>query len=551
MICNKCGEKNPDEARFCRSCGANLVPTDIQNDEAKTKNKSKFGFKQILANKKIIIGGASIVFAVVVLIIAISSIGSLTKGELYITTENYISSVYSNDTEKTVIFFNDVPLASTINGRASNVSSSTNGDVAAFISEDDVLYIVEKENIQKIADDIIAAELSYDGNVMAYLNKDNVLYTIQLENRKIEKVADDVVNDGDPYMGNYFDCFKLSPDGNTILYITEDGDESVSYIKIGSTRTKLEKFYGLFTSNDGKVIYGVGYADDMLGTYDLKTGSFIKLSDEADDLIVNVDHDELLFSVNSKYYLSINGGERIKIGNYVYLRPILPDHVAIMKSNISDRETYYSAVKSFIGVLMVYYEDDGTYGIGYIDENYEMQKVIKNVDPYYDVYLTDDYDTVYYIRNKSLYRATKELNFESEKLISDVERFKVSSDGQKIYYTNSDDELLCHYKDEDNMIADNVCKTYLSITDTDIAYFMTDYSDYSGTLYSCSDGKNKVRIADDVTYVFVYPEFVKYFKKIDSKDGYQLDVYISTNKKDFKKVVSYGDGIDDHYILGR
>lgn len=533
MICNKCGENNLDNAKFCRSCGANLGQPNTQNDEKQQVNKINFDIKRILSNKKLIIGAASTVLAVVVLIIAISVISSLTKTELYVTTENNISYAYSPDTEKTSVFFNDVLLASPINGKATKVSSSINGKIAAFISEDNVLYIVEKDVIQKIADDIIDAEISYNGNVMAYLNQDNVLYTIQLNNRKIEKVADDVVE-----VDELDDCwFTFSPDGNTLLYITQEEDEFVSYIKNGSTKTKLENFGGLFTSNNGKTIYGLGedkksesYIDEMLGVYDLNAGSSMKLSNSCDDLLLNSNHNELLFAFESKYYLSIGGEERIKIGNYTYLRPILPDNASNMGTQ------FVSSVNSFVGTLMVYCED-GTYGIGYIDDNYEMQEVIKNIGSYRNyVYLTDDYNTVYYIRNESLYMATRELNFEPEKLISDVEYYQVSSDGKKIYYVNSDGELLCRYKDEDKMIAEDVSTYSLSITDKGTVFFLTDYSDGSGILYRCSDGKNKVRVADDVYTVYVYPEYIKYYTEMDSNNEYTIDIYISTNEKDFKKV---------------
>lgn len=533
MVCNKCGENNLDDAKFCRSCGANLGQPNVQKVKENKVTKISFDFKKILGNKKIIIGAVGTVLAVVVLIIAISVISSLTKTELYTTAENYISYAYSPDTEKTSVFFNDTLLASPINGRAIKVSSSTDGKIAAFISEDNVLYIVEKDSIQKIADDIIDAVLCYNGNVMAYLNQDNVLYTIQLSNRKIEKVADDVVEVDE--LDDYW--FTFSPDGNTLLYIVKEDDEFVSYIKNGSVKTKLEKFGGLFTSNDGNTIYGLGedkksesYIDEMLGVYDLKAGSSMKLSNSVEDLLLNSNHNELLFAFESKYYLSIDGEERIKIGNYTYLRPILPDNASSMGTQ------FVSAVNSFIGTLMVYCED-GTYGVGYIDENYEMQEVIKNIGSYRNcVSLTDDYNTVYYIRNESLYMATRELNFEPEKLISDVEYYQISSDGKKIYYVNSDNELLCRYKDEDKMIAEDVSTYSLSITDKGTLFFLTDYSDDSGILYRCSDGKNKVRVADDVYTVYVYPEYIKYYTEIDSNNEYTMDIYISTNEKDFKKV---------------
>lgn len=533
MICYKCGENNLDDAKFCRSCGTNLIQQDTQNDVISTSNKSNIDFKKIINNKKFISGAASAVLAIVILIIAISVIGSMQKTELYITTENYISSAYSPDTEKTSVFFNDTVLSSSINGRARKVSSNVNENVAAFISDDNVLYITENDSIQKIADDVIDAVLSYDGNAMAYVNQDDVLYTIQLSNKKIEKVADDIV------VADGFDnrWFTFSPDGNTLLYVTEDDDEYAFYIKIASSITKLENFCGLYSTNDGKTIYGMcrdlkseSYTYNMPGVYDISTGTYMKLANSCDSYLLNSNLNELLFSVDSKYYLSVNGEERIKIGNYTNLRPILPDN----SSNTNS--LYVSAVKSFVGTLMVYCKD-GTYGIGYIDENYEMREVIKNIGYYANVvHLTEDYNTVYYIKNDNLYMATRELNFEPEKIISDMVYYQISTDGKKIYYVNSDNELFCHYKDDDSFIAENVSNYSLAITNKGTIYFITDFSVNSGTLYRCSDGKNKVRIADDIYSVSVHPKYVKYYTEMDPSNDYTMDIYVSTNEKDFIKI---------------
>ena len=543
MVCNKCGENNLDDAKFCRSCGANLGQPNVQKVKENKVTKINFDFKKILGNKKIIIGAVGTVLAVVVLVIAISVISSLTKTELYTTAENYISYAYSPDTEKTSVFFNDTLLASPINGRAIKVSSSTDGKIAAFISEDNVLYIVEKDSIQKIADDIIDAVLCYNGNVMAYLNQDNVLYTIQLSNRKIEKIADDVVEFDNRW-------FSLSPDGNTLLYLIQEEDKFVSHIKTGSNRIKLENFWGFYTSDNGQTIYGIDNrdknnsdTDDILGSYDLKTGSFTKLNNSIPyEAYLNSNHTQLLYSSDSKYYLSINGSDRIKVGNYSSLFPIMPKFSFGYGSTAN--MSFILGCDSFIGTLWLY-ETDNTCGIGYIDENFEMHEVIKKCDGNYDnIHLTDNGDTIYYTRDQKLYKATRELNFEPEKLISDVECYQVTSDGKMIYYINSNGELICYYKNEDKIIAEDVYIYSLTITENDTVFFMTDYSDWEGTLYRCNDGKNKVRVADDVYDIIVYPKHIVYYTDLVKKEdfhphkssSYTLDMCFSTNAKDFKKV---------------
>jgi len=522
MICEKCGTENNANAKFCRGCGGAL-----ENE----KPKFKFDFKKY---KKLIIGACAILAIVAVIVAVVSIISAVAGSDKYIVCEDYISCMYSPESEKTVIIYNGTTLPQTIDATASISSTSDDGSVAAIITSDDELYVVQKEKVNKIADDVEYVELSRDGKVAVYVDEDDTLYKVQLKNKKITKIADDAEFNG-----------YMSADGNIICYLDED---EISHARIGSKDTEMdEDFTALFPLKKGKMFIGTDEDNDLV-IYNVKKGEMEKICNEPESVITNLDYTELLITVNSKAYISINGGERQKIGNYRFIYPLLPDD-AVNGSSILNITT---AVKSFAEMLMIYQNDDGEYGIGYLDKKYEMHEIVDGIDfgeyySYYDgtIYVTDDFSSVYYIRNGSLYVANKKSDFEPEKLTSKVSGFEVAPNGKKVYYINNDDELIClnnaGKKSAEKITIAEYVHSFV-MTSKGNVFFIADYSSGSGTLYRCKDGKNKVRVADDVASVYAYSKYVKYYTESDPDNYNAFDIYMSTNDKSFKKIaeeVSY------------
>ena len=121
---------------------------------------------------------------------------------------------------------------------------------------------------------------------------------------------------------------------------------------------------------------------------------------------------------------------------------------------------------------------------------------------------------------------------------------KASPDGKRIYYVDEDKILYCLQDGNKTEIADEVLYSTLGMTDDGVLYYLADAESYdyntfdntkqNGVLYRCANGKNPIRVADDVSVVNVEKNHVVYFTAVSDSD-FISDMYVSTDGKTFTK----------------
>lgn len=619
MKCQTCGTDNMENNKFCSSCGAKLEakseapkqnpeikttqatePTPIQNpNPASVQNPQASEIPETprvspaeetpIAPSVNINGQAytpyvgkpytpaaqkdkkeriplhiskqqaiSILIAAIVVILVVGGIvigRRASAGNGYSPVMRHIEYVYKPADENSLFFF-DGAQVDVVDGSIRAFYECRNGGVAYAINEDDTLFLVTKKQITKLAEDVESAEISDNGNVLVYLDAWDTLYSLDLEKKKLESLSEETAwYDLDGYK-----CYAISPDGKTVMFTTEEDDSFTTHIWNRGEMRELEDCIGLVTTDNADTVYCFG-EDESIYAYHFKKDEIIKLAPDTDGLFMNKKCNEMIFSYSDKYYLSIDGGERIRLGKYDNIYPILPrnnpyQHIYSEVNTIQmicGSVTYN--IDTFIGTMMLFTDDDDNYSIGYIDKNYEVQTVVDKVDlkSGYSVQATQDLKTIFYVARNSMYMINEKNDYVPEKIASGLDLsesgypelyIKASPDGKRIYYVDEDKILYCLQDGNKTEIADEVLYSTLGMTDDGVLYYLADAESYdyntfdntkqNGVLYRCANGKNPIRVADDVSVVNVEKNHVVYFTAVSDSD-FISDMYVSTDGKTFTK----------------
>jgi len=507
------------------------------------------------------------VFRVVLAIslIALLAVGGIVvyqmffAGGKYPVYENYISFVYDEASDETLVFYNTKCLDDTIEGEADIIERSRNGDVALIFVYDQSaslvgygsLYAINKEGIQKVAErvDCECWQLSQTGEKILFVNEEKILHLVSLETMELTEID-----------GNIVARPMFSPDGKTIIYIVSvnDDDSYISYCYSNGKKEKLpEDILPVLPSNNGKLLWGIdlgAYFDENESSfvvYNTKNDTMKTLSKKETDissLYFNINHTECLYTTkDGKCYLSVNGETKVKLGNFSNVWPL--STLDAVQSEMFP--LVLSPVFSFICAPILCLDEKGDTCIGFIDKEFNFIKLPRtdfdsqNTLPQ----VSADGDTVYYIKNDNLYRIAVKEGASPEKLAKDVLTFWVTSDEKKVYYTNEENELMCLVGDEDYTIESDVDPYTIRLSADDTLFYIADYDDEEGgTLYRCTNGKQGKYVTDSVLSLSVTPKGVLYASFVrSSSDNNQwvVDIFSSDNDKDFSKIAS------DVYVSSR
>ncbi len=550
MNCPNCNAANADGAKFCIGCGSPLpveqpveqvveqpvyaapaAPAAPEQPAEEKKAASKFDasvitatllgifkpiaakVKPILSNKKVLIGIAAGAVALIALIIVCSILGS---GNGYITAKQTIRFESTDDGEEITVVVDKKVLDDTIDGSVYGTSYSIDGKVAAVLTSENELWVVNGKKVNKISEDVTNFTLSVEGDGIAFVTADedsNTLSLAKTSNGKVTEISDELAS------YNYV----ISPDGKSVVYFEEDnlmffkGKESEKICKAEDTSV-------LGLSDNGKQIYVADYSGDETRLYSYnKKGDKEKLGTYSGDYAFNVDHSMIMFSNGKGHtYISKNGKEANKVSSKSLSLVIAPN--AMCTSDTYPVKDLYDHVYTASDEVWL------------IKKNSD--KNIKLVSNASSVTLDESGEYIYYLTTRLTGEQLRVIEISdgekaSEKavtLVNDsIYDYVVTSNRKYVYYTDGDTLYSVNgKKGGDKKAIDHDLTSYsLALNGSDVVYYLVDED-----LYACSNGKKGKKIQSDVEDIDAYASGMVYAESEDS-------LYATSGSKKVKKILDY------------
>ena len=517
MLCPKCGTENNEGAKFCASCGANLlaepapsksvsapvsepVATAVAEPAAEStpkENKVLDVLKGLwakcapvwekvksfaLANKLIVAGAAG---GVALFILVCIIIGIANSGNGYIAYKDFVTM--DDEDGNLILICNDKVIKSDVEAAYADATQSLDGTMTAFLTNNGTLHVFNGKKVINVAEDVVSFRLSVNGTGLGYISEDGNDYVLNLY--AIGSGKNSVITE----LTTTCD-YDLSPDGKGVCYseYKEDDDSHTLRYATASKNTKITssevELVGL--SNGGKYIYVVGSNDDgdkILYTYNTK-GEREKLGTvNSSSFYFNNDHSQILFYNDGRSYVSVNGGAAVKISSSRIRLLLAP--------NSSSCDNTYP-VKSLFGHVYTGYDSNDNLSAWYIHKNVEKScKLVSNISK---VQLDMSAEYLYYIYNSEL-RVIRISNGDSasEKYVAlaeDVTKYVVTSNRSKVYYLSDGSLYSCDGKNgkgKKTVATDDV--EMFEINKKDVVFYSID-----GDVYATNNGAKGKKVASDI-----------------------------------------------------
>ena len=512
MRCTYCGEENPNEAKFCQKCGAELPEAPAQDDAKKNILKR--------LPKKAIIGVAVCIALVIVAALAVKIIGSKPA-----YPANSVTTFFDYEEGQTLIMVNNKLLSTKIEGNAGTVVGDFSAKNFVANTSEDELYLISGDKMAKIAEDVDSYAFSADGSAIAYVNNDIALMLYSVSGGKATKIADDVEDE-----------LAISPDGKSLLYTIENDDYDIELFLYDSGKSASlgKELSPVAVSNGAKYSYFVNEDDSF---YVCQKGKEkVKLAENVQrGAMINKDGTEIIFFTDDgKSYVSVKGEEKMRLSNSEIMYELKPYHTSRFCGGGNGSVAY--AVNSGSLLNNTYVSNGGD--VIKVNGKGESDRVLSDVE----IELSDNGKTITYLKDDSIFRGKLSKPSEAKKIIEEDADYLVTSDSNSFYYLTDDFELIFKKGNSNpKKISDDVFTSSAAVNRDGTLFFIEDYSSSTGgTLYYTSGGKEKVKIADDVVSVRANANAVYYNTVIDSDT---VSVFASDGGTKFTKVADISNAL--------
>lgn len=370
-------------------------------------------------------------------------------------------------------------------------STSIDGKVAAFLTNNKELYLVQNQKIKKIADDVLHFELSSSGQGIAFAQKYAKQNALSLYNLK-EGTRREVTT-----LLSRFD-FSLSPDGQTLSYYTQvDNQEILMCHRKGKELTICSTTSDLVgLSDDGQYIYAVCPDSNnisVLFVFDYKGRSTELGTVSSISFKFNEDHRQIMFYDNGKTLISVNGKPAMTAASYPLYLVTVPG-----SRSASDGNSITLPITTMFD--HIYTSSDGESTSAWLIRRNpnKSEKLVSRVS---SCTLDTSAEYLYYIYNSSQLCVMNISNglSRSHTLAENVDYYTVSSDRSKVYYTDNG-SLYCasgRKSGKSRLLTTNTSGYIFVMSESDVLYYLADTN-----LYACRNGRKSNLLAENIQSVY-------------------------------------------------
>lgn len=390
------------------------------------------------------------------------------------------------------VFVNEQSLDHVIQAeKCQRLSTSIDGNVAAFLTENKELYLVHERRLEKLADNVLHFELSASGQGLAFAQKFTkrtslTLYDLDEETQR-EITASLTRLD-----------FSLSPDGKSLAYYTQPEDQEVlmCYQEEESKEISAENVDLVGLSDDAENIYAVRTnksGGSVLYSYNqrgkaTKLGSVTSISFK-----FNHDHEEIMFYNDGKTLISTNGRKAVTASSYPLYLVTSPN-----SQSASDGNAITLPITSFFDHVYTCSDGESTSAWLIREDPEDSEKLVSRVS---GCALDASAQYLYFIQDQTKLCAMDISDGLSKiyTLAENADNYAVTSERSKVYYIDNGDLYCTNGKigGDSCLIATNISSFNLVMSASDTLYYLSDHK-----AYSCTDGITIDCVLDNIRNIY-------------------------------------------------